>query len=68
MIDLNAEIKRQEKKLEKLTSEKNSLLGRLNNEKFTSKAPKEVIEQSRARVEEITHQEDSIQELINNLK
>ena len=68
LIDLNAEIKRQEKKLDKLTAEKNSLLGRLNNEKFTSKAPKEVIEQSRARVEEITHQEDSIQELINNLK
>ena len=51
-----------------MTAEKNSLLGRLNNEKFTSKAPKEVIEQSRARVEEITHQEESIQELINNLK
>ncbi len=68
LIDLNAEIKRQEKKLDKLTAEKNSLLGRLNNEKFTSKAPKEVIEQSRARVEEITHQEESIQELINNLK
>ena len=68
LIDLNAEIKRQEKKLDKLTAEKNSLLGRLNNEKFTSKAPKEVIEQSRSRVEEITHQEDSIQELINNLK
>ena len=68
LIDLNAEIKRQEKKLDKLTAEKNSLLGRLNNEKFTSKAPQEVIEQSRARVEEITHQEDSIQELINNLK
>ena len=68
LIDLNAEIKRQEKKLDKLTAEKNSLLGRLNNEKFTSKAPKEVIEQSKARVEEITHQEDSIQELINNLK
>ena len=68
LIDLNAEIKRQEKKLDKLTAEKNSLLGRLNNEKFTSKAPKEVIEQSRARVEEITHQEDSIKELIDNLK
>ena len=68
LIDLNAEIKRQEKKLDKLTAEKNSLLGRLNNEKFTSKAPKEVIEQSRARVEEITHQEESIQELIDNLK
>ncbi len=68
LIDLNAEIKRQEKKLDKLTAEKNSLLGRLNNEKFTSKAPKEVIEQSKARVEEITHQEESIQELINNLK
>ena len=68
LIDLNAEIKRQEKKLDKLTAEKNSLLGRLNNEKFTSKAPKEVIEQSKARVEEITHQEDSIKELIDNLK
>ena len=68
LIDLNAEIKRQEKKLDKLTAEKISLLGRLNNEKFTSKAPQEVIDQSKQRVEEITHQEDSIKELIDNLK
>ncbi|MBP7211412.1 valine--tRNA ligase [bacterium] len=68
LIDLNAEIARQQKKLDKLTAEKNSLTGRMSNEKFTSKAPREVIEQTEARIEELTLQENEIEKLIKSFK
>ncbi|MBR6127495.1 valine--tRNA ligase, partial [bacterium] len=68
LIDLDAEIKRQEKKLEKLTNEKNSLLGRMKNEKFVANAPKELVEQTNARIEEIEGQEKVIKDLIESLK
>lgn len=68
LIDLEAEIKRQEKKLEKLTNEKNSLQGRMKNEKFVANAPKELVDQTNARIEEITAQENVIQDLIESLK
>ena len=68
LIDLDAEIKRQEKKLEKLTNEKNSLEGRMKNEKFVANAPKELVEQTNARIEEISTQQKAIQELIDSLK
>ncbi len=68
LIDLESEIKRQEKKLEKLTNEKNSLSSRMKNEKFVANAPKELVEQTNARIAEITAQEDVIKELIESLK
>ncbi len=68
LIDLDAEIKRQEKKLEKLTNEKNSLQGRMKNEKFVANAPKELVEQTNARIEELTAQENVIKDLIESLK
>jgi valyl-tRNA synthetase len=68
LIDLSAEIKRQEKKLEKLTNEKNSLLGRMKNEKFVANAPKELVEQTNARIEEISVQEKIINDLIVSLR
>ena len=68
LIDLAAEVKRQEKKLEKLTNEKNSLLGRMKNEKFVANAPKELVEQTNARIEEIIVQEGVIKDLIESLK
>ena len=68
LIDLDAEIKRQEKKLEKLTNEKNSLEGRMKNEKFVAKAPKELVEQTNARIAEISAQQDVIKDLIDSLK
>ena len=67
-IDLDAEIKRQEKKLEKLTNEKNSLEGRMKNEKFVANAPKELVEQTNARIAEISAQQDVIKDLIDSLK
>ncbi len=68
LIDLDAEIKRQEKKLEKLTNEKNSLLGRMKNEKFVANAPKELVEQTNARIEELETQESVVKDLIKSLK
>ena len=68
LIDLDAEVKRQEKKLEKLTNEKNSLLGRMKNEKFVANAPKELVDQTNARIEELTVQENVIKDLIESLK
>lgn len=68
LIDLNAEVARQQKKLDKLLNEKNSLLGRLNNKKFTENAPKEVIEETQAKVDEISVQQEIIEKLIESLK
>ena len=68
LIDLDAEVARQQKKLDKLTGEKKSLLGRINNPKFVANAPKELIEQTRARISEIEIQENTISELIKSLK
>ncbi len=68
LIDLDAEVKRQEKKLEKLTNEKNSLLSRMKNEKFVANAPKELVDQTNARIEELTVQENVIKDLIKSLK
>ena len=68
LIDFNEEVKRQQKKLDKLVAEKNSLAGRMSNEKFVQNAPKELIEQTQARIVEITVQENAINELISSLK
>ena len=68
LIDLDAEIKRQEKKLEKLTNEKNSLEGRMKNEKFVANAPKELVEQTNARIAEISAQQEVIKDLIDSLR
>ena len=68
LIDLEEEIKRQNKKLEKLRNEKNSLMARINNEKFMANAKPELIEQTKNRADEITIQEKAINDLINSLK
>lgn len=68
LIDFNEEIKRQQKKLDKLTGEKRSLQGRIDNPKFVANAPKELIEQTKERIAEITIQENAITELISSLK
>lgn len=68
LIDFNEEIKRQQKKLDKLTGEKKSLAGRINNPKFVANAPKELIQQTKDRIAEIEIQESAINELIDSLK
>ena len=68
LIDFNEEIKRQQKKLDKLTAEKKSLEGRINNPKFVANAPQELIQQTKDRIFEIETQEDTIVKLIESLK
>lgn len=68
LIDLAAEVARQQKKLDKLLAEKNSLTGRLKNKNFVDNAPKPVIEETQAKVDEISVQQDIIEKLIESLK
>ena len=51
-----------------MTNEKNSLQGRMKNEKFVANAPKELVDQTNARIEELTVQENVIKDLIETLK
>ena len=67
LIDIEAEILKQKKKLEKLTTEKQSLNGRLKNEKFVANAPEDVLSQTKNRLTEIETQEIAIQELLKSL-
>ena len=67
LIDFNQEIARQNKKLEKLSGERKSLEGRINNPKFVSNAPADLIKQTRERIDEILLQEESIKDLIKSL-
>ncbi len=68
LIDFNAEIARQEKKLGKLQNERKSLEGRVNNPKFVANAPAELIKQTKDRIDEILVQENAIDELIETFK
>ena len=68
LIDFAEEIKRQQKKLDKLISEKKSLEGRINNPKFVANAPQDLIQQTKDRISEIQTQENTIIKLIDSLK
>lgn len=68
LIDMDEEIARQNKKLDKLLKEKSSLEGRVNNPKFVEKAPKELVEETKAKIEEISGQQKAIEDFINLLK
>ena len=68
LINFDEEIARQNKKIEKLDKEKMSLEGRLKNKNFVEKAPKELIEETKARADELESQINAINELIETLK
>ncbi len=67
LIDIDQEIKRQNKKIEKLNIELKSILGRLNNQKFTSSAPEDVVEKTKSRKEELESEIKIIEETIKKL-
>ena len=67
LIDLDAEKARQNKKLEKLLAEKQSLTGRMSNENFVKNAPQEVLDKTQARIDEINIQANAIKELVATL-
>ena len=68
LIDIDSEIARQQKKLDKLSAEKNALLGRLKNKNFVANAPKEVIAETQAKADELSIQQGIIEKLIASLK
>lgn len=68
LIDIKAEIERQKKRLEKLLAEKNALQCRLKNKKFVENAPKEVVEETKEKVNEISVQQKIIEDLVKSLK
>ena len=68
LIDMDAEIARQNKKLDKLLKEKSSLESRVNNPKFVEKAPKELVDETKAKIEELSNQQKAIEDFINLLK
>ncbi|MCL4142208.1 UNVERIFIED_CONTAM: hypothetical protein GTU68_045539 [Idotea baltica] len=53
VINKDAELARLNKEMEKLQKELQSVQGKLNNEKFVSKAPEEVVAKEKAKLEEI---------------
>jgi len=67
LIDLDAEKARQNKKLEKLLAERQSLTGRMKNENFVKNAPQDVLDKTQARIDEINVQADAIKELVASL-
>ena len=67
LIDLNQEIARQQKKIDKLQAELNSIEGRLKNTKFTQSAPKEVVEKTKKRKDELLSEINLVNETIKKL-
>ncbi len=67
LIDIELEIKRQNKKIEKLNNELKPLEARLNNEKFVNSAPKEVVEKAIAQKQELAAQIELINQTIKKL-
>ena len=67
LIDINQEIARQKKKIEKLENELKSISARLNNQKFVSSAPSDVVEKTKARKDELEGEIKLIEETIKRL-
>ena len=67
LIDLNQEIARQQKKIDKLEIELKSIDGRLNNSKFVDSAPMEVVQKTKDRKEELLGEINPIKETIKKL-
>lgn len=67
LIDIEQEIKRQQKKVDKLESELKSISGRLNNPNFVNSAPSDVVEKTKERKEELEKEIDLIQLSIKKL-
>lgn len=68
LVDIDEEIKRLEKAVEKLNKDVGSLSGRLSNENFVKNAAEEVVEADRAALVQAKHQVASIGEALARLK
>ncbi|MEG1741587.1 MAG: valine--tRNA ligase, partial [Acetivibrio sp.] len=68
LVDLSKEIERLEKEKIRLEGELKRVKGMLSNERFVSKAPKEKIEEEKAKLEKYTNMMEQVTERLNNLK
>ncbi len=66
-IDINAEIERNKKQIQKLEKEGSSISAKLNNENFIKKAPSEVIEETKNNLLGIESQINRINQVIKEL-
>jgi valyl-tRNA synthetase len=62
LIDKDAELKRLDKELERLQKEAGRLEGKLGNEKFTAKAPAEVVEKEKQKLAEVLSSKERLTE------
>jgi len=67
LIDISEETKRLKKKFDKNSSEVNSLKNRLKNKNFINKAPKEVVEELKEKLEKLEFDQEKIEEQIRML-
>ncbi len=68
LIDKDKEIARLNKEIEKLVKEVNRFEGKLNNEKFVSKAPAAVIEKEKAKLEDARSAKTRLEEQMDAIK
>jgi len=68
LIDKDAEQARLAKEIEKLEKEVKRVEGKLNNEKFVSKAPADVVEKEKAKAAEYNSALAKLQEQLNSIK
>ncbi len=67
LIDVDAEVERLTKQLDELIGHIDRSNARLNNESFVSKAPAAVVEQHRAKQQELVEKADKIRALLKSL-
>ena len=68
VIDVEAEKKKLEKELGKLSDECEKTEKRLSDKKFTEKAPPEVIDREKAKYAEISEKRDRLQRILEDLR
>ncbi|WP_064092519.1 valine--tRNA ligase [Rossellomorea aquimaris] len=68
LINIEEEIARLEKELEKWTKEVSRVQGKLNNEKFVSKAPQKVVDEEKAKEKDYLEKQATVKERIQELK
>lgn len=68
LLDIDAEVNRLEKELEKLNKEVERVQKKLSNEGFLAKAPKEVIEEERAKEQDYLAKREAVKKRIAELK
>ncbi len=68
LIDKDAEITRLGKEVDKISKELQRLQGKLSNEKFTSKAPADVVEKEKAKLSDAQASFDRLHEQLEKIK